>query len=110
MFQSFYPKLKVASEIPEDVQKVLSNSCVGCHSTDARSKDAREALDFEKWDEYRVTKKIGLLGDIGKLVDEDKMPPEKFLNSRPEKKLTPDQKKLVMEWAKKESDKLMKGN
>ena len=110
LFQSYYPKLRTASEIPDEVAKVISLSCYDCHSTDARNKDAREALNFEKWDDYRLTKKIGLMGDICKMVEGGKMPPEKYLTRKPDNKLTEEQKELICDWTKKESDKLMEGN
>jgi hypothetical protein len=69
-----------------------------------------KALDFEKWNEYRLTKQIGLLGDIGKMVEEGKMPPGKYLDNKPDRKLSEVQKKLLADWTKQEADKLMQGN
>ena len=107
--QSFSPESISVTEIPDDVNKVLIASCYDCHSSDARNKDAREALNFEKWDDYRATKKIGLLGDICELVEKNKMPPEKYLDRNPDRKLTEKQKKLICDWTAKESAKLMEG-
>lgn len=107
--QSFSPESTSATEIPDDVNKVLIASCYDCHSSDARNKDARKALNFEKWDDNRVTKKIGLLGDICELVEKNKMPPEKYLDRKPEAKLTEKQKKLICDWTATESAKLMEG-
>ncbi len=110
LFQAFSVKIEAAGEIPEEVNKVLETSCIGCHSTGARNEDGPKALNFEKWDEYKLTKQIGLLGKIGELVEEDKMPPAKFIEHRPEAKLTESQKKLIFDWTEKESSHLMEGN
>ena len=68
------------------------------------------ALNFEKWDDYKLTKKIGLLDKIGEMVGEGKMPPAKFLERKPESKPSEKQKELVLHWAEKESTDLMEGN
>lgn len=108
--QAFSLNNRPVGEIPEEVGKILVSSCYDCHSSDANSKDAREALNFEQWDEYRVTKKIGLLGKICELVEEDKMPPKKYLGFKPDRKLSDSQKQLICDWTGKESSALMEGN
>lgn len=107
--QSFSTKDFRAPAIPDEVNKILIASCYDCHSDDAKSKDAREALNFESWDDYKLTKKIGLLGDICKLVEEDKMPPGKYLKSKPDRKLSGKQKELLCDWTEEESTRLMEG-
>jgi len=105
--QSFTTNRLGNAAFPDQVNKVLVASCYNCHSTDAKNKDAREALNFEKWDDYRVTKKIGLLGKICELVEKDKMPPAKYLDNNPDRKLSDTQKQLICEWSKKETSSLM---
>jgi hypothetical protein len=51
-----------------------------------------------------------LLGDINKVMDEGKMPPKKYLEYKPEKKLSEEQRQVIGDWARKESEKLMEGN
>lgn len=110
LMQSFLKGERNSSPIPDDVEKVLSTSCYDCHTTGSNSKDAVKALDFKKWDQYRLTKKIGLLEDICKVIDENKMPPKKYLGYYPDKKLSVEQKELICGWTKNESEKLMEGN
>lgn len=110
LFQSSDPGTSSTAQIPDEVSKILKTSCYDCHSTDARNKDAREALNFEKWNDYRLTKKIGLLGDICKLVGEKKMPPEKYLANKPESNPTDEQRSLICDWTEEESNKLMGNN
>ena len=49
-------------------------------------------------------------GKMGEVIEEGKMPPKKFLEKNPDKKLTEDQTKLLLEWTKTESERLMQGN
>ena len=81
--QAFSLNNKPAGEIPEEVNEMFVSSCYDCHSSDAKNKDAREALNFESWNEYRTTKKIGMLGKICELVEKEKMPPAKYLGFNP---------------------------
>ncbi|MEN8227463.1 MAG: heme-binding domain-containing protein [Bacteroidota bacterium] len=110
LFQSFNSTTNPDGEIPKEVNEVLVSSCYDCHSTTAKNQDARDALNFEKWDEYRVTKKIGLLGKTGELIEEEKMPPAKYLGFKPDRKLSETQKQMLLDWTKKESSALMEGN
>ena len=100
--------IQKGEKIPEDVKEILSNSCYACHTTGAKAKDAVNALDFKKWNDYKSTKKIALLNDIEEVLDEDVMPPAKYLNRNPEKALSAEDKGIITEWIKTETDKLMK--
>ena len=110
IFLSFNQGSRADDVIPEEIGAILKSSCYDCHSSEARSEDAKKAVQFDLWDEYRVTKKIGILGKVGEMVEEGKMPPKKYLENKPDRKLTEDQKKQVLDWTKKESERLMQGN
>lgn len=97
-----------SSEIlPDSVQQIVQNSCIGCHKTNSFNEKAKEKLNFDEWSTFSPVKKISKLNDIHKEVDEGKMPPEKFLIRFPDKKLTETQKKIILDWTDKETDKLM---
>lgn len=110
LFQSFQPEPVPVVEIPENVSKILVSTCYDCHTTGAKAEDAVKALDFKVWDEYRLTKHIAVLDDISKVMEEGKMPPKKYLEYNPEKKLSEEQRQVIGEWARKESARLMEGN
>ena len=110
IFQSFRPEPPSEIGFPDEISTILKSSCYDCHSTANGSEKPLKALDFEKWNEYRLTKQISLLGDIGKMVEEGKMPPGKYLDNKPDRKLSEVQKKLLADWTKQEADKLMQGN
>jgi len=109
-FQSFSPETPSEGVFPDEISSILKNSCYDCHSTANGSEKALKAVDFEQWDQYRLTKQIGLLGDIGKVVEEGKMPPGKYLEKKPDRKLSESQIKLLADWTKQEADKLMQAD
>lgn len=109
-FQSFRPELPSESVIPDEISTILKNSCYDCHTAAKGSEKSLKAVDFEQWDQYRLTKQIGLLGDIGKVVEEGKMPPGKYLEKKPDAKLSEAQVKLLADWTKQEADKLMQSD
>ena len=110
VFQSFSTLSLSRQDIPENVNDVLQTSCFGCHNSEGRNDDAKDALELDNWDGYRLTKKIGVLSEIIEVLEEDKMPPARFLESNPDRRLTEDQKKLVIDWANEESRRLMEDN
>lgn len=92
---------------PEEVNTILENSCVGCHTNGAKSEKALEKLNFSTWNENSVGKKIHKLDEISEEVREKEMPPEKFLQHFPDKKLSDEQIEVIIKWAKAEGEKLM---
>jgi hypothetical protein len=93
--------------IPEDVKVVLDNKCFGCHNVEGKSDKAKDKLLLDKMDELSKAKLVAVLGDINEVMVENKMPPEKFLEKKPEAKLTDDEIKLLLEWSDKAADELM---
>ena len=110
ILQSFMPETPQEKVFPDEISAILKTSCFDCHTTGARSADALKAVDFLVWNDYQVTKKISTLANIYRMVDEGKMPPKKYLENKPESELTEAQKKILCDWTKTESDKLMQGN
>jgi hypothetical protein len=110
VFQAFVLDPVSESGFPEDVESILKASCYDCHSNGASGKKPKEALNFDEWDKYNTGKKISKLADICEMAGEGKMPPEKYLNNKPEKALSKAEKELICKWVSEESAKLMEGN
>lgn len=94
---------------PDNVKAIIDKSCFGCHNTSSKNKDAKEALDFKKFGELSKIKKISAYKEIGKTIEDDNMPPERFLKKYPDKKLTDEEKQLLLKWTKKEAEAVVKG-
>ena len=99
--------IQKGDDFPEDVGKVIENSCIGCHSTGANAEDAVKALDFKRWSELKPAKKVGILSDIKEVVTEGTMPPGKVLKKYPEMALSEEDKKVILKWVKSETAELM---
>jgi len=93
--------------LPDDISKIVENSCYGCHNTDSKNEDAKEELDFNTLNDLKKVKKITTLRDIAEVLEENEMPPKKFLEKYPDKKPTEKEKATLIKWAKKESEALI---
>ena len=85
-------------DVPENVKTVLDRSCLPCHGTDGSGK-AKMKWNWEKMPEYSKTKLISKLVKVAEKVEEEKMPPPKNIKKNPDRKLSDEEKKLVMDWA-----------
>ena len=97
-----------SSTMPDNVKAVIEKSCFGCHNTDSRNEDAKKELDFKKLDHISIMKQIGAYSKIGETLEKGEMPPKKFIEKYPEKKLSDEEKKLLLSWSKKEAEELVK--
>jgi uncharacterized membrane protein len=94
--------------MPDDVKAIIEKSCFGCHNTDSKNDKAKEKLDLKTLGDLDTRKMIHALKEINEVVEENEMPPEKFLAKFPDKKLTDGEKKTLMDWADKQAKSLMK--
>jgi hypothetical protein len=97
-----------AGEMPDNVKAAIDKSCFGCHNTASQNVKAKEKLDFSTFNTLSKAVQIAKYRDISKTIQNGEMPPKKFLEKFPDKKLTADEVKLVIKWADKEVKKLMK--
>lgn len=110
LFSSLCQEPAANSDFPEEIDLIVKTSCVDCHHAEAKSEDAKKAVQFDLWDDYRVIKKIGILSKMAEVVEEEKMPPQKYLKNKPGAKLSEAQKKQFLDWTEKESGRLMETN
>jgi uncharacterized membrane protein len=102
------PTESKAVKMPDDVKAIIDKSCFGCHNTDSKNDKAKEKLDLKTIDSLDKSKMIHALKEIAETVEESEMPPAKFLEKFPDKKLTDAEKKTLMDWANNEAKSLMK--
>ena len=94
--------------IPDDVMAIIDNKCYGCHNSESKSHKSKGKLNFDKFkDGYSKSKTISKLGKIAKDIHKKEMPPEKFLAKYPDKTLTAEESKLIIDWAEGERKTLM---
>ncbi|HPE77680.1 MAG TPA: heme-binding domain-containing protein [Draconibacterium sp.] len=97
-----------AIDIPDNVKTIIDKSCFGCHNTDSKNDKAKDKLDLKTLGDLETAKMIHALKEINEVVEKNEMPPEKFLERFPDKKLTDDEKKILMNWADAQAKSLMK--
>jgi cytochrome c553 len=96
-----------AGAMPDNVKAAIDKSCFGCHNTAASGK-AKEKLDFSTLAGLSKAVQIAKYKNISKTIQNGEMPPKRFLENNPDKKLTADEVKIVIKWTEKEVKKLMK--
>ena len=97
-------------DIPKNIQEIIGNKCMGCHSDETKPGKSKTKINFDKLTngEYSKGKVISKLDKIVKILGKDKMPPTKFLAKYPDKKLTSEESKSLTDWASEQSS-MMKG-
>ncbi len=85
--------------IPDDVMKILNNSCGKCHNQGG-SGAALANLNFTKWDNYDAVKQAKKAEAICRTITSGKMPPKSFVKKNPQVVLTEDQKIFICTWSK----------
>ena len=99
-------ELKVADafEFPEHIQKIIDDKCYGCHNTESRGEKSKKKLNWDHFTDgtYSKSKLVSKLNKTVKVLEEGKMPPEKFLTKYPHKKLTAEETQALVIWAKEE--------
>lgn len=98
---------EIELDCPDEVMTLLKRSCFNCHTKEASNAKAKLALNFNKWGDYKLSKKIGKLNDISEEVKEQKMPPAKYVSKYPESALNEEEIAIVANWANAQADKLM---
>jgi len=94
--------------MPGDVKAIIDKSCFGCHNNDSKNDKAKEKLNLSTFDTLTKNKMIAAYKGMAEAVEENEMPPAKFLEKFPDKKLTDTEKKVLMDWANNEAKSLLK--
>lgn len=103
--------------VPQDVEQILKTSCYDCHSNntvypwynniapvswwlDNHVKEGKRELNFDEWASYTDKRKNHKLKEIKGNLEEKEMPLESYLWIHKNAKLSDDQIKAVVDWAR----------
>mgnify|MGYP000120828834 CR=1 FL=1 len=103
---------------PENVHKILKESCFDCHSSKTRYpwynnitpvnywlaehvKDGKKHLDFSKWSSYSLKRKEHKMDELYEMVEKKEMPLDSYTWTHSEANLTQDQIDAIVTWGKK---------
>lgn len=87
-----------SASIPEDVSKILQNSCTGCHSAGGNGM-AESMWSYSSWDKYSVKKQSKKAKAMCNAIKDGMMPPSYVRQSDPSKIPTNEQKEIICNWA-----------
>jgi len=85
------------NSIPDEVSKILKNSCATCH--DAGNGMAASIWSLSAWDSYSVKKQAKKSKAICNSITEGSMPPSSFRQSHPDKVPSKEQADVICQWA-----------
>jgi cytochrome c5 len=91
-------KSGAGAPLPEDVNTIFKNSCMGCHAEGGKGM-AMSRVNFSKWNEYKPEKQASKAKDICKVLTKGSMPPKGFKTSHPELVPTEAQVKIICDWS-----------
>ena len=94
-----YSDANVSFEIPSDVQVIIDNSCYACHNNESRSEKSKDKLNFDQLPQMKISKQVGKLMKISKVVKKGKMPVEEFIEKYPDKALSKEDSERLSSWA-----------
>lgn len=112
--------LAASTQVPPDIQLVLSRSCNDCHSNETQypwySKvspfnwflaghidEGRHEMNFSEWNTYKPEKKIRKLEEICEQVTAGQMPLPSYLWIHWDAALSEGESKLLCDWTQTES-------
>ncbi|MDP2722604.1 MAG: heme-binding domain-containing protein [Bacteroidales bacterium] len=88
-----------AFAIPQNIQDIVDNSCIGCHKSDSKNDKAKKKLMFDKLNELSEARLVGRLSGISEEIIKGEMPPKKVVADHPEIALSAENAKTLSEWA-----------
>ena len=103
---------------PREVMMVLKQACYDCHSNNTvypwysniapvsywmadHIDHGKGDLNFSEWAVYSIRKKDHKLEEVVEVMESLEMPLKEYTWTHKEARLTPEQRKAVMEWAEK---------
>ncbi|EKB50308.1 heme-binding domain-containing protein [Cecembia lonarensis] len=87
------------NEIPAHVKAVIDQKCYGCHNAESKNEKGKKKLDWDDFESSRKAKQLATMAKINETLVEGEMPPAKFLESKPEGKLSPEELQTLLDWS-----------
>jgi cytochrome c len=105
--------------VPDEVRHVLEKKCADCHSTNTEwplysrlapgswlvehdVHEGRNHLNMSRWLSYNLETQIDLLASIASEARSGQMPIKQYLILHPKARLSPEEQRLIYDWAKAE--------
>jgi mono/diheme cytochrome c family protein len=85
--------------IPANVKAVIDQKCYGCHNANSKNDKAKAKLDWDALTKMKKAKRMAAMEEIAEVLDKGEMPPKKFLDFKPEAKLSESDLATLKEWS-----------
>ena len=115
--------LEASTQVPENVELILTTSCKDCHSNETRYpwyskiqpsawflanhiEDGRRQLNLSVWNTYETKRKRRKISQICEQVESKEMPLPSYLWIHRDAQMSDEQVKILCDWTNLESDRL----
>jgi mono/diheme cytochrome c family protein len=85
--------------MPANVKAVVDAKCYGCHNASSKNDKAKAALDWDALGKLKKAKRMAAMDEIKEVLENGEMPPKKFLEFKPEAKLSDADVATLKEWS-----------
>jgi hypothetical protein len=89
---------KSQAPLPDRINKIVSVSCMPCHSSDGGLL-SRSKLNFNEWSDYSADKQKKKAAKMYKELKKEAMPPKEARENNPDIIPTKEQIEIIKDWA-----------
>jgi hypothetical protein len=89
---------KASQPLPDNINKIVSVSCMPCHSADGGYL-SRTKLNFSEWADYSADKQKKKAAQMYKELNKNAMPPKDARAANPDIIPTKEQVEIIKNWA-----------
>lgn len=101
LLPAFAPEDAGKLKFSKKVNAIIQDKCYGCHSTDSKNQRPKDKLNWDELASLPADQQAEKLEKIQKVLEKGSMPPDRFLERQPDKKLTDKETDCMQKWAKK---------
>jgi mono/diheme cytochrome c family protein len=88
-----------ADFLPANVKAVVDQKCYGCHNANSKNDKGKAKLDWDALSKLKKAKRVAAMDKIAEVLEKGEMPPKKFLDFKPEAKLSESDMATLKEWS-----------
>jgi len=89
----------LAPDMPANIKAIVEQKCYGCHNAKSKNEKGKAKLDWDAFEASKKSKQMAAKGKINEVLVEGDMPPAKFLEMKPEGKLSETELATLLEWS-----------
>ena len=89
----------IAPDMPANVKAVVEQKCYGFHNAESKNEKGKAKLDWDAFEATKKSKQLATMAKINEVLVEGEMPPARYLENRPEGKLSESDLATLMEWS-----------